>query len=1022
MEGRLVRLDLIACSLLLAAAPALAQSAAGLAAISGVVHDGSGVAVPNANVVIASTSQGRVRTVTTNSGGVFTAPALLPGSGYQVTVTAAGFATYQALDLDLQVGQNLNLNVNLTVSPSVKVVEVTVSGAPVQDTKTDVSQVIDSKLIQDLPINGRRVDSFVLLTPGVTNDSTFGLLSFRGVAGGNSFLVDGNDTTEQFFNENAGRTRIASQISQDAVQEFQVVSSNSSAEFGRAIGGVVNTVTRTGSNGLHGTAYWFFRNRTLDARDRYATINPDEVRHQAGFSLGGALITDKLFYFVNGDFTRRNFPMVSSISRAGVIDPGTESFIGCGPPATPEQCAAINTILPRYFGLIPREANQDLGFGRLDWRPSERNSFSASLNYLHFVSPNGIQTNISSTTGAAIGSNGDDSVRVRNGRISWTTVPKPNWVNELRFGWATDRQADTFDQRMYNPALGSIGLTVAGQTGLGNGVSYLPRVEPNEQRLQVVDNASWTKGKNIVKLGLDIANTNDYTYYLSPAYGAYTYQTVTQFAKDFSGNTTREKNWQSYSQAFGNPVVNATIRDYGFYVEDQYLVTPKLTVNYGVRYELAQLPQPKIVNPDYPQTSRIATGDLNLAPRLGLTYSLNEKTVLRAGFGMFFARFPASLIDNLFSNNGVFQTSISLQSNNTAQLTSGPVFWNALGVAPPGTAVGGANIQFAAPNLRTPYSEQGTLAMERQLRQDVSLAVSYIWSRGVQLLTARDLNIGAPGPEVTYAIENASGIPVGGFTTPVYFAANRVDPRYGRVIQDENGIKSYYNALALQLNKRFSHGFQGLLSYTWSHAIDDGQGAATDALYYSSPTLTTYNGSYQFDKGSSALDQRHRMVLSLVEEPVFTHRDGAFYKYVVNNWQLGAIMTLASGRPTTAQIRTTDTPVPGMAYNTSIDGFGGNFRVPFWPVNSLYTPPTYRADARISKTIPINERLRLYLMFELFNISNTQVNTSINNQAYLEAKRVLTLTPGAFDVGTASAGFPDGTNARRAQVGVRCVF
>ena len=146
--------------------------------------------------------------------------------------------------------------------------------ATVQDTKTDVSQVIDSTLIQDLPINGRRVDSFVLLTPGVTNDGTFGLLTFRGVAGGNSFLVDGNDTTEQFYNENAGRTRIASQISQDAVQEFQVVSSNFSAEYGRAMGGVVNTVTRSGSNGLHGTAYWFFRNRTLDARDRYATINP----------------------------------------------------------------------------------------------------------------------------------------------------------------------------------------------------------------------------------------------------------------------------------------------------------------------------------------------------------------------------------------------------------------------------------------------------------------------------------------------------------------------------------------------------------------------------------------------------------------------------------------------------------------------------------------------------------------------------------------------------------------------------
>ncbi len=330
-----MRAGLIASILLLAPASAMAQSTAGLAAISGVVRGPSGASVANARVKIASDTQGTVRSVLSNGDGLFAAPALPPGAGYTVTVTAAGFADYQALDLALRVGQNLNLNVNLTVERTVAVIEVNSTGAIVQDTKTDVSQVIDSKLIQDLPINGRRVDSFVLLTPGVSNDGYFGLLTFRGMAGGNAFLVDGNDTTEQFFNENAGRTRIASQISQDAVQEFQVISSNSSAEFGRAIGGVVNTVTRTGSNDLHGTAYWFFRNRTLDARDRYATINPDEVRNQFGASIGGALIKNKLFYFFNGDFTRRNFPMVSSISRAGVINPDTESFVGCGRPRHP---------------------------------------------------------------------------------------------------------------------------------------------------------------------------------------------------------------------------------------------------------------------------------------------------------------------------------------------------------------------------------------------------------------------------------------------------------------------------------------------------------------------------------------------------------------------------------------------------------------------------------------------------------------------------------------------------------------
>ena len=183
---------------------AIAQSSGGVAGISGVVRDPSGAVVPNAKVVISSEGQGTLRSLTTNSEGVFAAPALTPGPGYIVTVTATGFGTYQAKDMVLQVGQNIDLKVALTVASSTTQVEVAGAAPLVEDTKSDVSGVVNQRAIQDLPINGRRVDSFVLLTPGVSNDGTFGLLSFRGVAGQNSFLVDGTDTTEQFYNENAG--------------------------------------------------------------------------------------------------------------------------------------------------------------------------------------------------------------------------------------------------------------------------------------------------------------------------------------------------------------------------------------------------------------------------------------------------------------------------------------------------------------------------------------------------------------------------------------------------------------------------------------------------------------------------------------------------------------------------------------------------------------------------------------------------------------------------------------------------
>ncbi len=222
-------------------------------------------------------------------------------------------------------------------------VEVTAEAPLVDDVKTENSTVVGGQLIDNLPINGRRVDSFVLLTPAVTKDADFGLLTFRGMAGGNSFLVDGVDTTNQYYNENAGRTRLGSQLSQDAVQEFQVLNSNYAAEYGRAAGGVVNTITKSGTNAIHGSFFYYFRNRTLDARDRFALINPQDVRHQTGGTIGGPIKKDKLFFFFDTEIQRRHEPIYSSISNANV-NAATQSWIGCGAPATPAQCAAANSI------------------------------------------------------------------------------------------------------------------------------------------------------------------------------------------------------------------------------------------------------------------------------------------------------------------------------------------------------------------------------------------------------------------------------------------------------------------------------------------------------------------------------------------------------------------------------------------------------------------------------------------------------------------------------------------------------
>src|SRR5712691_10653813 len=542
---------------LLCSGSAFAQSVAGLGAISGVVRDATGAAVPGAQVVVANESKGIKRTLSTTEAGVFTAPSLVPAPGYSVTANKPGFAQYELKDIQVLVGQNIGLEIALVVAGSVTQVQVESSAPIVDNTKTDVSQVINSQQILELPINGRRVDSFVLLAPAVVPDGTFGLVSFRGIAGGNSFLTDGNDTTEQYYNENAGRTRITSQISQDAVQEFQVVSNNYSAEFGHAIGGVVNTVTRSGSNRFHGTGYWFFRNQDFNAKDTFATINPQEKRNQLGASAGGKIVKDKLFYFFNYEAMRRDFPLIASITAPGnpLFDANGKFNGTCTvspTAATAAQCATALSFLDRQFQTLPRTANQDLGFGKIDYRPTERHSFSASVNLLRWVSPNGLQTQAVLNNGNGVGNNENSSVRAKYGRAAWTAIPTNSMVNEFRFGWFNDKQFDYPNDKLGIPGIGFLGISITGQSNLGTATDY-PRLNPLENRYQLADSLTWTKGKHTMKFGAEFVCTEDYTNLLFNRTGTYSFPSFTALAMDLTGNTAGAKNWLTFTQAIGNP-------------------------------------------------------------------------------------------------------------------------------------------------------------------------------------------------------------------------------------------------------------------------------------------------------------------------------------------------------------------------------------------------------------------------------------------------------------------------------------
>src|SRR5262245_13908172 len=530
---------------------------AGLGGISGSVRDATGSAVPGASVTLFNEALGIKRTMETTDAGVFAVPALTPSRGYSLVVKKQGFSDYSVKEFEILVGQTLDFKVSLTVSGAVTTVDVTAEAPLVEDSKTGVSAVVEKDQIDNLPINGRRVDSFVLLTPAVTNDGEFGLVAFRGIAGHNSFLTDGNDTTQSFYNENAGRTRISTQISQDAVQEFQVLSNGFSAEFGRALGGVINTVTRSGTNDMHGTAFWFFRNRTLNATDRYANgLNAPEWRHQAGGTLGGPIKKDKLFYFLNAEFVRRNFPGQNRIINTGFTDASGNNITGACPGTgtnlpTQAQCDAATAFIRRQMNvLVPRTVRSDMGFGKIDWRPVDRHSFSFSANVMHWDSPHGIQTQAVLTSGNLLGNNGNSTVETRYGKASWTSIPSANSVNEVRFGWFKDRLSDPAASDLWPAETGPLYPTVAGTT-VGAAQAY-PRIFPSEQRFQIVDNFSWTRGAHSAKSGVGFQTNQDWMNQLFNGNGAFSYPSLTAFARDFTGNTTGQKNYTTFTQQFGN--------------------------------------------------------------------------------------------------------------------------------------------------------------------------------------------------------------------------------------------------------------------------------------------------------------------------------------------------------------------------------------------------------------------------------------------------------------------------------------
>jgi len=988
-------------------AGAYAQAVAGFGAITGKVRDIYGDGIPDTTVTITNRTLGLRLVLMTTDDGVFYAPTLAPAAGYAVKVTRKGFTGWDAANLRVPVGETVNFHITLQQATAGAKPQ-TAQAPGVQDTKSGVTDLISRDAIWDLPISGRRVESLVALSPLAATGGAPDTIGFRGNAASDVAMVDGLDATDGFFLNKADPLRA---FSAEAVDSVQVIASTAPLEF-KATGGIANAATRTGTENFHGEVYAFYRNGSFASPDRYDPgFRPPDKQETEGGNAGGQAM-DRLYFFVSLEASSASSQAINRITNPLIADPNSVTVLTsrCGAPATSVQCTAAEKFIQSQMNVIvPRSQKYLTGLARADYHWTDRNSLSLVADAHHYRAPNGAQQLAVSPDGSLLGDNGNVGEETRFADAGWTSQLGSNVVNQLRLGWYKDRISVLPNTQLW-PSTGGLGLTVAG-VNLGANPGY-PGVAPSEQRYQGAENFTLAAGAHIMRFGADGARGEDWVHQIYNQNGTYTYPSLTAFAQDFSSNKTNAKDYTVFEQQFGNPTRNLRSKAIGVYGQDDWKATRRLQVEFGLRWDKVYLPQPTEANTNFYLTGYISSPMLALQPRGGFSYLLNDRTVIRAGFGMFYTPFPMQLIDGLFLGNGLYQTSISVNPYQSGA----PVFSKVISSA---TTIPNASsdIAFANSKSRNPNQQIGTFAIERSLGKNTTVTVSYINNRGLHLWTATDLNLNPSSINRIYTVDNTAGTAVNTVSLPLW--NSKTSSFYGHVYNIENNGASSYTAGVAQIRKSMWHGLTVDASYTWSQSLDTQSGP----LLFNTVPLSSYNGNYGSDKGKSNLDQTQRGVVELVWQPRLTRSTSPMARFLLNGWQLSAIATIATGLPETALVQVNGQQFAGvtMVYTGSLTGTGGWNRMPLDQVNSLSTGSSHPVNARLTRSLPFTDRFRGELIFEAFNALNSQFNTSVNNVAYVAQTGVLRPVSGV-GAGNASWGPLDGTNARRMQVAFRLTF